>query len=314
MLFLEQGDHKLVYYSYDQVNNKEDEVVYDFYVDKTPPTIIQELTGKSFTANGREYSSGRSQLKISTIDNKAGVKEIYYSINNSEYKLYQKPVTLANSGGTLSVKSYAVDNVNNKSFYNDKDELLKGRNLSYVDLSGPLLSNSFVGPVFVYNDSIYISNKTKIALKGTDNESGFNHIEYTINENEGITYASSFSIEKEGRSIVKFTGFDNVENTSLKDFEIMVDNTGPEIYYRFSAPAISNNSLEVYPLYASIFVSATDKFTGIDHLVYSLNGEPVKSFTGFLSKLPSGKLNKLEITAFDKLGNESKKIIEFQLQ
>lgn len=309
---LEQGEHRLVYYSTDRVNNRESEHIYEFYVDKTPPTIIQEISGKSFVANGREYSSGRSQLKISTIDNKAGIKEIFYSINNGAYVKYEKPVTLANTSGTLSVKSYAVDNVGNIAYYNDREDQGRVGRMSYVDLSGPAVGHSFTGPLFSYNDSIIVNSKTKILLKATDKESGFNHIEYSINNGETSTYTSGFSINQEGSYTVAYTGYDNVDNTAQNKFSVMVDNTGPEIFYRFSAPALSPGA-EAYPVHTSLFISATDKFTGFNHMTYLLDGKPAVPFTGYIAGFTKGT-HKLVVKAYDKLGNESEKEIVFEVR
>lgn len=309
---LEQGEHKLVYYATDRVNNLETEHLYEFYVDKTPPTIIQEISGKSFVANGREYSSGRSQLKISTIDNKAGIKEIFYSINNGAYIKYEKPVTLANTSGTLSVKSYALDNVGNIAYYNDREDQGRAGRMSYVDLSGPSVSHSFTGPLFSYNDSIIVNSKTKILLKATDKESGFNHFEYTINNGETSTYASGFSINQEGYHTVAYTGYDNVDNTAQDKFSVMVDNTGPEIFYRYSAPALSPD-IEAYPVHTSLFISATDKFTGFSNMLYLLDGKPAVPFTGYIAGFAKGT-HKLVVKAYDKLGNESEKEIAFEVR
>lgn len=309
---LEQGEHKLVYYSTDRVNNRETEHSFEFYVDKTPPTIIQEISGKSFIANGREYSSGRSQLKISTIDNKAGIKEIFYSINNGSYVKYEKPVTLANSSGTLSVKSYAVDNVGNIAYYNDKEDRSREGRLSYVDLSGPSINHSFVGPIFSYNDSVIVNSKTRIVLKATDKESGFNHFEYSINNGETSTYTSGISINQEGFYTLAYTGYDNVDNTAQNKFSVMVDNTGPEIFYRFSAPALSQG-VEAYPAHTSLFVSATDKYTGFSHMTYLLDEKPAAPFTGYIAGFTKGA-HKLVVKAYDRLGNESEKVIAFEVR
>lgn len=309
---LEQGEHKLVYYSTDRVKNSETEHIYEFYVDKTPPTIIQEISGKSFVANGREYSSGRSQLKISTIDNKAGIKEIFYSINNGAYVKYEKPVTLANTSGTLSVKSYAVDNVGNIAYYNDREDQGRVGRMSYVDLSGPSVSHSFAGPSFSYNDSVIVNSKTKILLKATDKESGFNHIEYSINNGETSTYTSGISINQEGSYTVAYTGYDNVDNTAQDKFSVMVDNTGPEIFYHFSTPALLQD-VETYPTHTSLFVSATDKYTGFSHMTYLLDGKPAVSFTGYIAGFAKGT-HKLVVKAYDRLGNESEKEIGFEVR
>jgi hypothetical protein len=316
--YLEQGEHKIVYYAVDQVANNEPENVFDFYVDKTPPTLIQEITGKSFVANGKEFSSGRSQLKITALDNKAGIKEIYYSINNGKYKLYDKPVTLANISGNLTVKSYAVDNVGNIGYFNDAENNQR-RNISYVDLTGPVLSYGFSGPVFYYNNTPYISNNTKIILKGTDNESGFSHIEYTLNDSEYMPYKQPFIVEKQGSNTIAFTGYDNIDNTNNNSFSFMVDTTGPVISCVFSVKPVNLTDgktylQDVYPRHCVIFVSATDNITGFDRMYYSFNGLPEKMFTGYISTIPVNENNTLTIKAFDKLGNVSVKTFQFGIE
>ena len=309
-----QGEHKLVYWAIDNVKNQEQEHTFNFYVDKTPPTIIQEVVGKSFMLNGKEFSSGRTQLKLTTIDNKAGVKEVYYSINNGEYKKYDTPVTLNSIGGNLSIKSYAIDRVNNRSQATEEEQAV---NVPYIDLSGPIMSYALQGPVFKSTDTIYISNKTKIILKGYDTESGMNNIQYKIDGGESKTYSSPFSIEQEGFHNIEYVGTDNVENTTNSSIAFMVDNTGPSIYERFStlpkgSVSEQGKNIILYPAHVGLFISATDIESGYDRMTYIINGSKEKPFTGFISGF--NKINNITIKAYDKLGNESKAQIEFGIK
>ena len=48
--------------------------------------------GNTYMVGGKEYSSGRSRLKVAAVDNKAGVKEVWFSINGAPFELYDKPV------------------------------------------------------------------------------------------------------------------------------------------------------------------------------------------------------------------------------
>jgi hypothetical protein len=309
-----QGEHKLVYWSTDNVKNKEQEHTYNFYVDKTPPTIIQEVVGKSFMLNGKEFSSGKTQLKLTAIDNKAGVKDIFYSINNGEYKKYSAPVTLSTIGGNLSIKSYALDRVNNRSQATEEEQAVK---VPYIDLSGPVLSFALQGPVFKTSDTIYISSKTKILLKGYDNESGMNNIQYNVDGGELKAFNAAFSIDQEGYHKIEYIGTDNVENTTNGTITFMVDNTGPSIFERFSTlpkGTISEQgkTIILYPGHVGLFISATDTESGYDRMTYSINGSIEKPFTGFLSGFD--KTNVVIIKAYDKLGNESKAQIEFGIK
>jgi len=311
---LNAGEHKLIYYAVDNVGNKEEQQVYDFYVDKTPPTILQEIIGKTFMINGKEFSSGRSQLKLTTIDNKAGVKAVYYSINDGDFILYEKPVLLSAVNGKISVKAYAIDNVNNRCQVSENASADK---VPYIDLTGPNLAYSFTGPVFISFDTIYISLKTKIHMKASDGESGVNNIQYKIDTSILTTYSAPFSIEQEGIHTIGYIGTDNVDNTNISSFKVLEDNTGPVIYPRFSSPARNSLSEEgksttVYPTHVVLFLSATDYQSGYDHMTYILNGTAEKPCPGSVKALP-GK-NIVTVKAYDKLGNETSMVIEFVAQ
>ena len=313
--YLSQGEHKLIYYTSDKVNNNESENVFNFYIDKTPPNIVQEIIGKSFFAGGREYSSGRSQLKLTTFDNKAGVKDVFYSINNTEYKKYEKPVFLSNVTGNLVIKAYAIDNVNNKT-----ESVEKGSktNVPYVDLSGPSITHGFSGSTFILRDTVFISNTTKIYLKATDTESGISRIEYIVDDKEIKVFKEPFSIDKEGPHSVEITGYDNVDNTSISNFSVIVDKTGPVVFSRFSVlpngkENFDGKILDNFPGHVVLFLSSTDNVVGFDKMYYSINDTPEKRYYGIIKSFPGkGKFN-MKIRAQDKLGNETKEEIDFSI-
>lgn len=312
--FLSQGKHSLRYYAIDNLQNKNEEQVYDFYVDKTPPVIVQEFIGRSFIANGREFASGKTMVKFTTFDNKAGVKAVYYSINNGSYQLYENPFYPSDIKGDLTIKAYAVDNVNNKS--EDMGQRKLQSVSSYVDLTGPKLKYSFKGSVIKMDDSLFINKNTEILLRGTDDESGFNHIEFRVDNSDYKTYVSPIRIESEGKHQVHFIGYDNVDNTSQESFLIVVDNKGPEIYHHFSmgsrgSEQIDGKVLEKYPPFTMLFLSSTDNRVGLEKIMYSINGDKEKIYDGTISNFkPSGKYD-LKIKAIDKLGNSSEEELQF---
>jgi hypothetical protein len=308
---LAEGDHKLEYYAENIVGNQEDTQVFDFYVDRTGPTILEDIIGKKFMSNGKEFSSGSSQLKLTALDNKAGVKAIYYSINKSEYKLYERPVFLRAVTGKISVRAYAVDKVNNKNQAEDEEN---SELLPYVDLTGPMIKYHLTGPQFVASDTIYISSKTKINFSGFDSESGLNNIQYIIDNKDPDKYSNPFSIAGEGQHSIDYIGTDNVDNTTTQNFKVLVDNTGPVLIPTFSTSPkgkVTENgrTFDVYPGHICLFIAATDVESGYDHMSYSLNGSPEKLFTGFLRGFPP-KSN-VTVKVYDKLGNETQLKLEF---
>ena len=310
---LSKGQHKLIYYAVDYVGNIEEQHIYEFFIDKTPPILVEEMMGNNFISNGKEFSSGRTKLKLTAIDNKAGLKGIYYSMNGEKFVEYDKPFYLNSISGDISIVSYALDNVNNKSTSSEKST--KGKS-SYIDLSGPTLKYSFSGPLFKTRDSLYISTNTKIELKGYDGESGMEKIVYSIDNQQEKVYESSFSIETQGHHKINYTGFDNVGNTNIGTLNVVIDNKGPDIYHRFSILPIgkdSINNIDVYSSHVVLFLSATDARVPIDRMYYSEDGENFKMYTGLVDGFKRGKKYNLRIKSADKLGNSTESDIQFAI-
>ncbi len=306
-----EGEHTLTYKTVDNVQNEEESKAYNFFVDKTAPIVVDEILGDSFFANGKEYSSGRTKLKLTAIDNRAGVKSIYYSINNAEYLLYDKPFSLPLQTGNISVKYYAVDNVNNKTVVDTKNKLLF---YSYMDLSGPELSHGFVGQTYKMHDTTYINKETKIVLKATDSEAGLKNITYSLDFASEQDYNEPFSVSGNGLHTIDINGYDNVNNSNQISTFFKVDETGPEIFTTFSVAATkTKNNSKVYPPQLKIYLSAQDKTVGVDKIYYSLNNSVEMLATATITNFIAGE-NILKIRAIDLLGNESRTEIVFHIE
>jgi hypothetical protein len=230
--------------------------------------------------------------------------------------VYSKPIYLSDNKGSLSVKTYAIDNVNNKNYKKKMDT--KG-NVPYIDLTGPDLSHSFIGNKFHTNDTMFINKDTKITLKAYDKEAGANRITYNIDNGNEKDYKEPFQIKEEGFHEVEFTGYDNVDNTNNKEFGVFVDNKGPEIFTRFSVLSrkkkkVDNEELDVYPSHVMLFLSATDTYVGNEKIYYSINGGPFKKFYRFIEDFSSGKKYTVGIKAYDQLQNKREDKINFYIK
>jgi hypothetical protein len=314
---ISQGQHTLKYYSIDNIENKEAVKSVDFYVDKTPPQVLEEIVGKTFYVNGKEFSAGTSRLKVSAIDNKAGVKEIIYSINNAPFEKYDKPIILSNYKGSLLIKCFAVDNVGNKGGYNAENS--RNNAIPYVDIIAPWVGYNLSNPVFRTRDTIFISNKTKIMLEAKDAESGVQKIEYQIDTTDLVLYQKPFYVFDENYHKISIYGYDNTDNMTRDEFYVMVDTVGPQIYNRFSAVPLGsitedNNLLNIYPSYVVLFISATDFCAGYESLSYKLNNLPWKNYSGDISGFAPNSFNKVVVKAIDKLGNITEKAILFRIK
>ncbi len=314
--WLPEGEHTLTYYAEDEVENRETAHTLTFFLDKTPPLLTREILGDSYLSDGKEYSSGRSRLKLTAIDNKAGIKEIYYSINGGEYILYDKPVTLNTKETKLLIEAYATDQVGNRTSTDKNQERILS--LTYSDLTGPTLNYDFIGKTFPMQDTVYISGLTKIKLGGKDAESGLNKISYSIDGLPESEYQQPFYIEQPGVHEVSFFGYDNVNNRNMKRFVCYVDNEGPEVFVRFSLPKkreriLESKTIDAYSSQTVLFLSATDQKAGYEEMFYSINEDARQPYNGVIKNLKKGTENLVKVQAVDKLGNTSESLVEFFL-
>ncbi|MEW5845221.1 MAG: hypothetical protein AB1777_03030 [Bacteroidota bacterium] len=309
---LNEGYHTLTWYSTDRAGNIEEHRSYRFFVDKTPPVVVEEIEGNSYMIGTREFSSGRSRLKVMAVDNKAGVKEIFYSLNNKEFQLYEKPVLLADILGTVKLKTYAIDRVNNRS---NSEAKAQSFTMPTIDISGPELGHRFIGPKVIIRDTLWIGPATKIELLATDKEAGVNRIEYSINQAQNSQYFDPFVLTDDGFYKLEFTGYDNVENVNVSGFTFKVDTQAPEIFWHFSVKPIGfeqieNHDLPVYPANVRIYVGESDNLTASNTIKYSINGNKSQDYSTPITNLKAG-INELIIWATDALGNTRMEAVRF---
>lgn len=313
---LTEGYHTITWYSTDRALNVEPQKNYQFFVDKTPPVVVEDIEGNSYMVGTREFSSGRSRLKIMAVDNKAGVKEIYYSLNNKEFQLYDKPVLLADILGTVKLKTYAIDKVNNRS---NSEANAQSFSLPIIDITGPELSYRFIGKKLTIRDTIWIGPSTRIELLATDKEAGVKSIEYSLNQGQNNQYFEPFVVTDNGFYKLEFTGYDNVENVNVSGFSFAVDTQAPEIFWHFSVKpyatvTVDGEELPVFPLNVKIFLGATDNVTPLVKLTYSWNGNKPQEYNKPVVIPNNQPVNTLEIIATDEIGNTIQQSLRFAIK
>ena len=313
---LSDGVHTLYYYAEDRVKNKETEKSASFFYDKSPPIMSADVLGDRFIINDKVYFSGRTKLKLTAVDNKSGVKEIQYSINNGPFVVYEDPFYLPNVAGRHTVRYFSVDEMGNSS----SGDYTYNSGIIYVDLTGPILSHQLSGPNFKKGDVQFISPESKIILKAIDNESGLQYISYCIDDQTIETrYEEPFSVKKSGTFRIRYFGYDNVNNRNANEFEITVDGEGPEIFTKFSVSRIDEEPadkdpdfLGVYPSYVTFYLAATDLLTGNAEIYYSINGEREQLYTAPVRRFVKNSSYTVLIRAKDQLGNFSEKTVKFK--
>jgi hypothetical protein len=317
--YLNDGEHTLYWYSMDNVRNNEPEQKFEFYLDKTAPIMSADVLGDKFIANDRVYFSGRTKLKLTAVDNKAGIKEVRYSIDGGEFRPYIDPFYLPSKSGIHIIRYYALDNMENEGAgARDAkfDEYKHNVSAVYVDLTGPALRHTYLGPKFQKGDTIFINNQTKIQLLAEDPESGLQKITYKINgTGDEVLYENAFTINEAGPHTVDYFGYDNVNNRNVSRFYFIVDNDPPEIFHHFSIkPLREDGGLPVYPAYTSLYLAATDWMVGGQYIRYAINEGKEQIYNGIIFGFEKGKTYKIKIFSSDKLGNSATKEINFKTE
>src|SRR6056297_946514 len=310
-----EGEHAISYYAVDNLGNKEAWKTFDFYVDKTPPVIVEEIMGNTFMANGVEYSSGRSKFKITSMDNKAGVKSVHYKIGANEPQEYTEPFYLKGNSGTLKIQTWAFDKVNNKAV-GSKSSTKRGA--SYVDLAGPDLAYKFRGDFVKNRHTVIICQRVIIHLLAQDAESGLDYIAYSIDERPQKNFNETFNVPEPGYHEIYFTGYDKVGNTNQSEFFFMVDNESPRINIDFSVEPIGSktaldNKIYVYPDHLKLFLSATDNLAGLKNIYYTINGSREYTYSTPLENFEGGRDYSIHVKVVDKLGNIREKDFKFSI-
>ena len=313
---LSQGAHTLSYYAVDKLGNREAAKEYNFYVDNTAPLLSSEILGDRFITNGRAFSSGRTQLKLNAVDNKAGVEGIFYSVNGGTFEQYKGPFYLSkDKNGSINVRIYATDKVGNRS---EETNGTTDVGTSYVDLTGPNLSRRFAGPRFTSRDTVFISPQSKVVLAATDAESGIKNITYSLNGSAENEYANGgVQISEAGAYAFEYFGYDNVNNRNKAAVAIFVDAQGPQVFERYSLPPLTATTtpegdvVKVYPSHVVVFLSSQDDVVGYERMYVKLNQGAETLYRGPMSGFAKGNSYTLTIRALDKLGNETTKTIQF---
>jgi hypothetical protein len=307
--YLPDGDHTLTYYSVDNVTNKETEKSFTFYLDKTAPIMSADVLGDKFLVGERVYFSGRTKLKLTAVDNKSGVKNMMYSINNEPELKYTEPFYLPGRSGLHNVKFRAVDNTNNPI----KDDFEHTVGVIYVDLTGPAISHTFNGPTFNKADTLFISPKTRVTLAGNDPEAGLKKITYRLDgapaATDETTYSKPIELATDGMHKLIYFGYDNVNNKNTRETFFIADTHGPEITSQFASPA---NKEGKYPSYTTLYLAAVDAEVGADQIQYSINDAKPQPYLSPIKGFMKNKEYTLKITATDMLGNSSATEVKFK--
>jgi len=303
--WLEEGSYIMKYFAEDNLMNIENENTYEFFLDKTPPTVMVEVEGDQHQNRGRIFISQRTKVKLTAEDNRAGVQKIMYAIDGKKEEEYTKPFRLDKRQGIHVISYRAIDRVQNTSRTQVNDRY----GTVFLDLSSPQVSHTFQGSQFYTRDTLFVQSTTLVNLKAKDTESGIEKIGYSMNGELEQDYSEPFHFPSDGIYTVNYFARDNVGNENEADFTVVVDNQAPVIHTHWSIKPIGSKTLEdgrvvpIYSAHAKLYLAATDELIGTDKMYYSIDGGKEWLFSEPLKSFKKG-LHSINIRATDILGNE----------
>ena len=201
---------------------------FSFIVDKTPPVTSYAISGP----NTENIISPSGSIKLSGVDEGAGVNKTFYKFNDNNEKVYSSGLPLSGlKEGDHTVYYKSVDRVKNT-------EEEKSYNF-FLDRSAPEISFSVSGNQFESSSgNLYVSASSQLQLEGTDNKAGVDKVFMKIDGGNYDVYSSPVTSDQAaGKHQLFFYGTDKVENKSvIKSKYYIIDVKAPVIKYAVTGP------------------------------------------------------------------------------
>lgn len=267
--FAREGQYHLRYYAVDQVGNAEPPREAKFWVDTTEPVTAFSLNG---TYEWNVLSSD-VEITLTSTDNLSGVKTIFYRINQGDVRPYTGPIKVRSiPEGQHILSFYAEDQVNNAE---------PARTYEFFhDSTPPQIEVSIIGNQHQSDNTVYVSGNAQIKMDASDNISGVKAVQYTIDNNDQVTYTSPFFLpKKSGIHYIAYQLIDLVSNASEKiTKKVYVDLSAPETSFDFSGSIFKDFETYVITREIALSLSAVDLEAGVKEIKYSINDGPFQTY------------------------------------
>ncbi|MCV6628660.1 MAG: hypothetical protein OIF50_02250 [Flavobacteriaceae bacterium] len=224
-----EGAHKITTYAVDNVGNTGKTIEREFVVDLTAPISDMVYTGPEVTVQSERVTSPKGKYKLSASDSITGVKHIEFGVSQGSLQSTKRR--------NFRMKDYAEGN--HDFFYRSEDmvknvEEIKKQSF-FLDKTGPEIEVLVEGDQFHHDEITYVSERSKVALKATDNKAGVQSVFFSIDDKVSFfNYTESFPITKNTQ--IHHYGIDKVENKGkleLHESLLYLDSKAPDAKHEF---------------------------------------------------------------------------------
>ncbi|MBN1647713.1 MAG: hypothetical protein JW874_06760 [Spirochaetales bacterium] len=188
-----------IFFSRDNVGNKEAGTSISIAVDTQAPTVTCVLPEHIYTSGGVVYASGGSLFALEAADNFSGVREIAYRFSNGDFLEYETPFSREEETA-LALQYYAEDNMGLLS--------AMGETIISIDNSAPHTELITSIPLIVRDGISYADTRYLFSLHPVDAKSGTAQTVITV-DGESIS-GLTFGLETEGQHCIEYYSIDNL--------------------------------------------------------------------------------------------------------
>jgi len=291
------GIYTIEAYAVDNAGNEGPHNQITIKIDRDSPTTSISLYG--YDSTYEDWYSGTVTISFTASDIGSGVSITYYMINESDWQVYDEPISISMTG-VYYIYYKSVDEAGNEE--TERQFVLK------IDNKPPCTWITYV-------PSTVGTNTFTIEFEYEDQHSGFDHAElyYRVNGGDWIFYGNfsnspiMFNAPFEGTYYLLLVGVDRLGNKEEKDIydaEVLAD-FSPPIILILSPPNASYTNNTTFLLRWN----ATDHGSGLSYLEIYLNGSLIINTTESIGEhsISVSDVGWYEITlyAYDHLGHGS---------
>jgi hypothetical protein len=250
-----EGTTIIFFRAFDFAGNQGPDNQVTITIDKTAPSISASLDGL-LNINGWYLTD--VTVTLTGDDLTSGLDVIQY-YSEAEWVNYSTPFTITTEG-IMELSYRAIDFAGN---INAKSQELK------IDKTAPEVSATLLGTV---GSNGWYTSDVIVELTATDDVSGVDYMYYWLNDywyGDYITYDGPFTISDEGTTTIFYRAFNYGGNFTTESLELKIDKTAPETTASLSGTLGLNNW---YISNVTIELTATDDISGVDYIVYRIEG------------------------------------------
>lgn len=207
LTFQKEGVTTITYRTIDKVGNRENAQVRTITVDNTAPTVSLTPVEQIYVSGNSQFASLKNTYKINAEDKVAGIKEVWYSIDNEPKQKYTgQPIKIEKSGFHVITYS-AIDNANNSS--SDASYIIN------VDGIKPTVEIKESIPFVIIEGKTFAKKDTIFNITAKDGQSGVSKILVKVpGSTDFVPYVEPITISTPGEHTIEAKSIDNVGNES----------------------------------------------------------------------------------------------------